>query len=158
MTPTKQQRPPSLHRFSIWLWCIFMIRLRISSRFCRTCCLGNQLSKRTGSSKCTTGFCRDKQTSPFKKIMQPFALISVFWGTSVFCGSGTDLGVQSEKGTLLWAQVRVFTWRKLSAYCSRYKPQSLLLSCWGTRQLELLMVSCVNRRGVPRRTSHSTCR
>lgn len=131
MTSTKKeqkcnvwlQRLPSLHRFSIWLWCIFMIRLRTSSRFCRTCCLGNQLSKHTGSSKCTTGFCRDKQTSQFKKIMQPFTLISVFWRTffvwlwdgfrslewktNVIMGSGACVYLKEALGILQQIQTAV---------------------------------------------------
>lgn len=48
-----------------------------------------------------------------------------------------------------------FTFKKLSTYCSRYRPQSLLLSWSGTLQCELCICSALKSLDEPRRTSHS---
>lgn len=47
------------------------------------------------------------------------------------------------------------TFKKLSTYCSRYRPQSLLLSWSGTLQYELCICSALKSLDEPRRTSHS---
>lgn len=48
------------------------------------------------------------------------------------------------------------TLKKLSTYCSKYTPQSLLLSCLGTLGHRSTMFVLLNSRWVFRLTSHST--
>lgn len=50
------------------------------------------------------------------------------------------------------------TWKKVSTYCNKYIPQSLLLFCLGTLGQKSITVGLLNVREVLRFASHSNSR
>lgn len=70
-------------------------------------------------------------------------------------GQKSALRFKVKSGQLGRRRCVLFTSRKLSTYCSKYRPQSLLLSWRGTLQCELCIWSAPNSLEEPRRNSHS---